>query len=56
MLLMFAVGTGNLGWMLLLGGVMAIEKNASWGRRFSTPLGVALLAWGAWVVLSHTLA
>ena len=56
MLLMFAVGTGNLGWMLLLGGVMAIEKNASWGRRFSTPLGVALLAWGTWIVLSHTVA
>jgi predicted metal-binding membrane protein len=46
MLLMFAVGVGNLGWMLALGAVMAIEKNVTWGRRLSAPLGVALLAWG----------
>ena len=31
MLLMFAVGVGNLGWMLALGAVMAVEKNVSWG-------------------------
>jgi predicted metal-binding membrane protein len=43
MLLMFAVGMGNLGWMLLLGAVMAIEKNLPWGRRVSAPLGVVLL-------------
>ena len=43
MLLMFAVGTGSVGWMLALGAVMAIEKNAPWGRRLSTPLGVGLL-------------
>ena len=33
MLLMFAVGAGNIGWMLALGAVMAIEKNWSWGRK-----------------------
>jgi predicted metal-binding membrane protein len=27
MLLMFVVGTGNLGWMLLLGLIMATERN-----------------------------
>lgn len=47
MLLMFAVGVGNIGWMLALGAVMAIEKNASWGRRLAAPLGVALVTWGA---------
>ncbi|NCT82058.1 MAG: DUF2182 domain-containing protein [Comamonadaceae bacterium] len=47
MLLMFAVGTGSLGWMLLLAAAMAIEKNLPWGRRLSTPLGLALLAWAA---------
>jgi len=47
MLLMFAVGTGNIGWMLALGAVMAVEKNASWGRRLAAPLGVALVTWGA---------
>lgn len=47
MLLMFVVGTGNLGWMLALGGVMAVEKNFRWGRRVSTPLGLGLIAWSA---------
>jgi predicted metal-binding membrane protein len=47
MLLMFAVGTGSLAGMLVLAVVMAVEKNVSWGRRLSAPLGVALLAWGA---------
>jgi predicted metal-binding membrane protein len=51
MLLMFAVGIGNLGWMLALAAVMAIEKNMPWGRRLSAPLGIALLGWGVAVVL-----
>jgi len=50
MLLMFAVGTGNLGWMLALGTVMAIEKNMPWGRRLSAPLGLGLVALGLIVV------
>jgi predicted metal-binding membrane protein len=44
MLLMFIVGTGNVGWMLALGAVMAVEKNAPWGARLSRPLGAALIA------------
>jgi predicted metal-binding membrane protein len=40
MLLMFVTGTASLLWMVALGGVMAVEKNAPWGRRLSTPLGV----------------
>jgi predicted metal-binding membrane protein len=43
MLLMFAIGMGNLGWMLVLGLVMALEKNHSWGRRLAAPLGGSLL-------------
>lgn len=50
MLLMFAVGTGSIGWMLVLGALMAAEKNLPWGRRLSAPLGVALLGWAALVV------
>ena len=53
MLLMFALGTGSLGWMLLLAAAMAIEKNVRWGRRLSTPLGVALLAWAVVLVATH---
>lgn len=45
MMLMFAIGAGNVGWMLALASVMAIEKNASWGRRLTAPLGVLLLGW-----------
>lgn len=44
MLVMFAVGVGNLGWMLGLGAIMAVEKNATWGRRLSAPVGITLLA------------
>src|SRR3954449_13149716 len=44
MLLMFVVGTASIGWMLLLGAVMALEKNTPWGGRLSRPLGGFLLA------------
>lgn len=46
MLLMFAVGVGNVVWMLLLGGVMAVEKNVPWGRQLSSPLGALLVIGG----------
>ncbi|MGO4393016.1 DUF2182 domain-containing protein [Variovorax sp. M-6] len=53
MLLMFALGTGSLGWMLLLAAAMAIEKNLRWGRRLSAPFGIALLAWAIVLVATH---
>jgi predicted metal-binding membrane protein len=53
MLLMFVVGTGSVGWMLALGAVMAIEKNVSWGRRLSVPLGIGLLACAVFIVAEH---
>jgi predicted metal-binding membrane protein len=43
MLLMFVVGTANIGWMLILGAVMAAEKNLPGGRRLAAPLGAVLL-------------
>lgn len=46
MLLMFAVGVGNVVWMLLLGVVMAVEKNVPWGRQLSAPLGALLVIGG----------
>jgi predicted metal-binding membrane protein len=55
MLLMFVVGAGNVGWMLGLGAVMAVEKNMPWGRRLSQPLGIVLLA-GAAIVVGVNLA
>lgn len=44
MLLMFLVGAGSLGVMLILGALMAMEKNFRWGQRLSAPLGFLLLA------------
>ena len=55
MLLMFGVGAGNLGWMLLLGGVMAVEKNMPWGRKLSSPLGLILIGSGGLVTIIHFL-
>ncbi len=52
MLLMFAIGVGNVGWMLALATVMAIEKNMPWGRWISAPLGVLLLSWGLALFIS----
>jgi predicted metal-binding membrane protein len=56
MLLMFAVGAGNLGWMLVLGAVMAAEKNLPWGRHVSAPVGVVLLGGGLALGLRAVLA
>ncbi len=56
MFLMFAVGTGNVGWMLALGAVMAVDKNVRWGRRLSAPLGHWLAHLGGLIVLDHSLA
>ena len=43
MLVLFVVGMASLFWMLLLGGVMAVEKNVTWGRQLSRPLGTSLI-------------
>jgi predicted metal-binding membrane protein len=51
MLLMFAIGTGSLGWMLVLGAVMAAEKNLPWGEQMSRPLGLVLLIGGVAILI-----
>jgi predicted metal-binding membrane protein len=48
MLVMFALGSASLVWMLGLGAVTALEKTTAVGPRLATPIGVALL--GAAVV------
>jgi len=55
MLVMFAVGVGNLGWMLALAVVMGVEKNMPWGKKMSAPLGVILLGWGLILFMDTTL-
>jgi predicted metal-binding membrane protein len=51
MLLMFVAGFGSIGWMMVLAAVMAVEKNVSWGRRASAPLGFILVTAGAALLL-----
>jgi len=51
MMLMFAVSYANLTWMVILAVIMALEKNAPWGKRLRTPLGVVLLACGALLLM-----
>jgi predicted metal-binding membrane protein len=46
MLLMFAVGGANLGWMLALAAAMFVEKAVAWGRRVTVGVGVVLAGWG----------
>ena len=43
MLLMFAIGGVNLGWMLALGALMAAERSFRWGRHLTVPVGLALI-------------
>ena len=56
MLLMFVVGTANIGWMLALGAVMAAEKNLPAGRRLAAPVGAALLLAALCISLTGTSA
>jgi predicted metal-binding membrane protein len=51
MLLMIPIGAGNLGWMLMLAVVMAVEKNLSLGRLMAKPLGAALVTLAIFVAL-----
>jgi predicted metal-binding membrane protein len=54
MLLMFAIGAGSLGWMLVLSAVMAAEKNLPWGEQMSRPLGIVLLIGGVAILIFGT--
>jgi predicted metal-binding membrane protein len=50
MLVMFALGLGNLAWMFALAVAMTIEKNLPVGRGLGRPLGAALLIAGIWTL------
>lgn len=52
MLLMFAAGVANLGWMVALALLMAYETMGRHGSRAASAAGVALLALGGLVVLT----
>lgn len=52
MLVMFGIGLANVTAMLVLGGITAVEKNLSAGRRLTHPLGVALIIAAVYAVAS----
>jgi len=53
MLVMFAMGSGSIAWMLILGIVMAAEKNLPWGRKLSAPVGAILIAGAAAILIAR---
>ena len=53
MTLAFVGGMGNWGFMALATAIMVVEKLPSVGRRISAPLGVALLALGAFTLVTQ---
>ena len=51
MALLFVLGVMNLLWIAALAGFVLVEKIAPAGRWVSRVSGVALLLWGAWMVV-----
>jgi predicted metal-binding membrane protein len=56
MLLMFVVGSANIGWMLALGAVMAAEKSLPAGRHLAAPIGAVLLLAAVLIALAGATA
>ena len=54
MLVMFGVGVGSLAWMLVLAGVMVIEKATPRGKLFSPVIGIAMLVLAVLWYFSHS--
>jgi predicted metal-binding membrane protein len=54
MLIMFSVGVGHLGWMLVLTGVMTIEKTSPWSKILIPLVGVGLIILGV-VTIVHSI-
>jgi predicted metal-binding membrane protein len=51
MLVMFVAGVGHLAGMLMLTGVMAIEKTSPWSRSLVPVIGTGLIVWGVVILL-----
>jgi predicted metal-binding membrane protein len=52
MVVMFALGSASIAWMLGMGAVMAVEKTTAAGPRLAVPVGLALI--GVSVVTTFT--
>ena len=55
MLVMFGVGVGSWFWLVVLTGIMTIEKTTRWGRSLVPYVGIALLALGLTTVADPAL-
>jgi predicted metal-binding membrane protein len=53
MVVMLAVGMGNIAWMYLLAFVAALQKGASWGEALAVPVGLSLLVASGAVAAGH---
>jgi predicted metal-binding membrane protein len=53
MAVMLVVGMSNLAWMYALAVVAAVQKQARWGERHATAVGVALIMAAGAVALRH---
>ena len=51
MILLFAVGMMSVFWMVVVAALIAAEKVAPFGERLVTPIAVALIVTGTWLVL-----
>jgi len=56
MLVMFVAGVGHLAGMLLLTGVMAIEKTSPWSRTLVPVIGTGLIVWGVAILFYPALS
>ena len=52
MLLLFVLGVMNLPWVAILTIVVLVEKTVPRGEILSLSLGVLLIGWGAWLIVS----
>lgn len=52
MLLMFALGHHRLDWMLIIGGIAAMERLTPWGLRVERMVGAGLIGWGIFTVIT----
>lgn len=52
MLLMFALGHHRLDWMLIIGGIVFIERWAAWGHRLARVVGLALVVMAAGSIIA----
>ena len=50
MVVLFAVGMMSVFWMVVVAALIAAERIAPFGERLVTPIGLALVATGCWLV------